>query len=201
MFPPPCFTVDMILSLSCAVPFFRQTWAAALSRPKSQILHSSDHKICLKKPSSLFKWVFAISSPGFRCVSFNTGVLRWLRNCRSCPWSSLLIVLLQTFVPYLLRSARSSCRDKRIIPNCPHHLSAIYFRNFSRSSRSHHVFCGPWFLPLPHNESYSTNRNTQDTGDAAITFASFKFRNNSLFYSCCNVISDILCRSDRQYHW
>ena len=101
----------MIISISCAVPFLRQIWVAPL-RPKSSILHWSDHKICFKKPSSLFKFVFVNPSLDFKCVFFNKWVLRGLRDFtyRSCRWSSLFIVLLQTFVPFLIRSVCSSCR-------------------------------------------------------------------------------------------
>ena len=89
------FTVGMVLFMSYAVPPLR---------PKRSILHSFRHKIFLTKPSSLFKCVFANSSLDFKCVFFNKAVLRGLRDFRFCPWSSLLIALLQMLVPFLLRS-------------------------------------------------------------------------------------------------
>ena len=75
MFPPPNFTVGIVLFGWCAVPFLLQTWCVVW-QPKSSILVSSDQTTFSQYWLGLSKCCLANFKRASTCLFLRNGVLR-----------------------------------------------------------------------------------------------------------------------------
>ncbi len=108
MFPPPCFTVDMVF-LGLYSSFFLQTRRVEFI-PKSYILVSSDHMTFSHASSGSSRWSLALFRWAWTCAGLSRGTLRALQDFNPWRCNVLLMVTVETVVPSLFRSLTRSSR-------------------------------------------------------------------------------------------